>query len=105
MLSSATKHLVRIASFTPSAVSSFDRRVCDDAGALEYYRGKGYFEGWADANELSAMALGERRGRQQGASALSMNLSLGMYDMAVARRFFEPLGAWDRPACPCLPLI
>jgi ornithine cyclodeaminase/alanine dehydrogenase-like protein (mu-crystallin family) len=78
------------ASFTPAAVSSFDRRVCDDTATLEYYRGKGYFVGWPDAEELSAVVVGKRLGRQlRGERALSVNLGLGMYDVVVAQRVFE----------------
>jgi ornithine cyclodeaminase/alanine dehydrogenase len=78
------------ASFTASAVSSFDRRLCDDPATLEYYRGKGYFVGWPDAEELSEVVVGRRPRRQlRDERTLSVNLGLGMYDVVVARRVFE----------------
>ncbi len=78
------------ASFTPGAVSSFERRVCDDVATLEYYRGKGYFVGWAGTEELSAVVVGKRPGRQlRNERALAVNLGLGMYDVVVARCVLE----------------
>jgi ornithine cyclodeaminase/alanine dehydrogenase len=78
------------ASFTSAAVSSFERFVCDDVATLEFYRGKGYFMGWARAEELAPVVAGMRPGRKLGDErALAVNLGLGIYDVVVARRVLE----------------
>jgi len=91
------------ASFTRSAVANFERRICDDLATLKYYQAKGYFAGWANFEELSAVVVGGRPGRQQREErALAVNLGLGIYDVVVARRVFE--SARERGVGQVLPL-
>jgi len=83
------------ASFSATAVASFDRRFTDDLNTMSYYRSAGCFAGWPnEVEELAAVVAGLKPSPQAGTGKkseriLTVNLGLGIYDVVVARRVLE----------------
>ncbi len=74
---------------TPAAFRAADLLVTDDVPQLDYYRSVGYFKGLPDGFSELADVVGGRGGRRQdNQRIISVNLGLGVEDVATAQLIY-----------------
>ena len=74
---------------TPAAFHAADLLVTDDATQLDYYRSVGYFEGLPDGlSDLGDVVRGRGGRQQEEQRIISVNLGLGVEDVATAQLIY-----------------
>jgi ornithine cyclodeaminase/alanine dehydrogenase len=77
--------------WTPEAIREVDRLATDDLDQMEYYRTVGYFRDTPKPHaDLGELVTGMQRGRETPHErTMSLNLGLGIEDVASARVIYE----------------
>ena len=88
---------------TPAAFHAADLLVTDDVAQLDYYRSVGYFQGLPDGfSELANVVRGRGGRTQDDQRIISVNLGLGVEDVATAQLIYT--SALDQGVGTSLPL-